>query len=171
MGYTTYFAGRFNLNKQLDDETFNLIDGLAKTRRMKRDINKLEEMGFSKVETFGEEGEYFIKNDDEFGQSYDESIIDYNSPPKTQPGLWLQWIPTEDKMGLEWDGNEKFYDSVEWIEYLINKILEPRGYILNGIVNAQGEDMKDKYHINIINNKVYNKSGLSKEIPIPLRLY
>jgi len=75
--------------------------------------------------------------------------------------LWLQWIPTEDKMGLEWDQGEKFYEAETWIEYLINKILEPNGYIVNGTVNAQGEDPGDKYNITVINNKVITSGGLS----------
>ncbi len=165
MGYTTIFTGRFNLNKELDDNTFKLIKGLAETRRMKRDINKLKEMGF--VEDYGVEGEYFIKEDNDFGQSQDDSIINFNCPPITQPGLWLQWIPTEDKMGLEWDKNEKFYNADEWIEYLINRILEPRGYIINGIVNAQGEDRSDKYNITVVNNKVIINKGFSKLVSKP----
>lgn len=154
MGYTTYFDGRFNLNKAMDDDTYNLIKNLARTRRMKRDVNKLEKLGCGKVEDFGEEGEFFVKNDGCFGQSKDESIIDYNTPPITQPGLWLQWIPTEDRLGLKWDEGEKFYNSVEWIVYLIEKILEPKGYIVNGRVEAQGEDPDDKYCITVTDNVV-----------------
>ncbi len=36
MGYTTDFTGAFKLNKPLDDETYNLLVGLATTRRIKR---------------------------------------------------------------------------------------------------------------------------------------
>lgn len=165
MGYTTVFAGKFNLNKELDDETFNLLKGLAESRRMKRDINKLKEMGF--IGDYGIEGEFFTQGKGFLGQDNDESVIDYNRPPITQPGLWLQWTPTEDKMGLEWDQGEKFYEAENWIKYLINKILEPRGYIVNGVVNAQGEDNNDKYNITVINNKVIVNKGFSILAPIP----
>ena len=167
MGYTTEFAGRFDLNREIDNDTFNLLKGLATTRRMKRDNNMLEELGFGNAEDFGIEGEFFYNNDGDFGQSQDDSIINYNSPSKNQPSLWLQWIPTEDRKGLEWDGGEKFYSSVNWIEYLINRILEPRGYIVNGTVNAQGEDSDDQYHIRVVNNVVEKIQGFSLDVDIP----
>ena len=31
MGYTTDFEGKFNFDRELDDDTFNLLNGLAKT--------------------------------------------------------------------------------------------------------------------------------------------
>jgi hypothetical protein len=165
MGYTTVFTGRFNLNKKLDEETFNFLNKLANTRRVKRDVNKLKKMGYNG--NYGIEGEFFVEGTGFMGQDDDESVIDGNRPPITQPGLWLQWIPTEDKMGLEWDQGEKFYEAETWIEYLINKILEPNGYIVNGIVNAQGEDSGDKYNITVINNKVLTNGGFSKSASKP----
>ena len=143
MGYTTEFEGKFNLNKKLDDDTFKLLNGLATTRRMKRN-----------VEGFGNEGEFFIDGLGFCGQDNDITVIDVNKPPTTQPSLWLQWIPTEDKMSIEWDGNEKFYHSLEWIKYLIDTILKPRGYILNGTVYCQGEEENDTWNITIDENEV-----------------
>jgi len=145
MGYTTDFDGCFKIDRPLDDETFNLINGLANTRRMKRDLDT----------KYGEEGEFYYKPDsNDFGQENDDNIIDYNMPPKTQPGLWLQWIVLDDHQTIEWDGGEKFYDYIEWIEYLINKILGPRGYKINGEVYWQGEDPNDRGKIEITDNLV-----------------
>ena len=28
----------------------------------------------------------------------------------TYPGIWCQWVPTDDGKGIEWDGGEKFYN-------------------------------------------------------------
>jgi len=144
MGYTTDFNGRFYLDKPLDDDTFNLLRGLAKTRRMKRN-----------VKDYGIEGEFYFNPDDfeNSGQTEDKTIINYNSPPSTQPSLWLQWIPTEDKQHIEWDGGEKFYNYVEWLEYIIEKILKPRGYVLNGKVEWEGED-GDNGVILVVDNKI-----------------
>ena len=141
MGYSTDFEGTLKLNKQLtlDDKTF--LDKLANTRRMARNVD----------EKYGVEGEFYVDGTDDFGVG-DDSVIDYNRPPKTQPELWLQWIPTEDGWGLEWDGNEKFYNYVEWLEYLIEKILEPRGYILNGEVEWYGEEREDAGKIIVKDN-------------------
>ena len=146
MGYTTDFDGHFTIDKPLDDETFNLINGLANTRRMGRKGLDPE---------YGEEGElYYNPDSDDCGQEHDENIINYNVPPRTQPSLWLQWIVGEDKQTIEWDGCEKFYKYIEWIKYLIDKILEPRGYKVSGVVHWAGEGSGDKGKIEIKDNKV-----------------
>lgn len=139
MGYNTDFRGKFELNKKLDDYTFDFLKDLNTTRRTKRNIGP----------EFGIEGEFYFKDDD-------VGIIDNNKPPSTQPGLWCQWTPVheEDKDVIEWDGGEKFYDYIEWIEYIISKILEPKGYILNGNVCFNGEEANDYGVINIVNNNV-----------------
>lgn len=135
MGYTTEFRGVFNLNKELDEETNTFLKKLAATRRMARNI-----------EGYGVEGEFYVDGGNAGGFMDDHSpdVIDYNVPPKTQPGLWCQWVPTEDKMGIEWDEGEKFYNYVEWLEYIIANVLIPKGYVLNGDVEYRGEEWDDR---------------------------
>ena len=152
MGYSTEFEGRIDLNKELTDELFNFLMKFAETRRMKRDPKKLKEMGFEG--DYGIEGELFVDGGGFAGQDHDDSIIDYNNPPKTQPGLWCQWIPTDDRKGLEWDGGEKFYCADEWMDYLIRRILAPAGFVANGLIQAQGEFEDDVWELAVSNNKV-----------------
>ena len=152
MGYSTDFEGKFKLNKALDDDTYNFLVALSETRRMKRDSEKLKSMGFTG--DYGIDGEFFVYGGGACGQEYDESIIEYNKPPRTQPGLWCQWTPTEDRMYIEWDGGEKFYCYTQWLEYIIDNILEPQGYCLNGEVHFQGEDIFDSGYINVEENTV-----------------
>jgi hypothetical protein len=147
MGYTTDFKGSFKLNKRLKFEDHEFLNKFAETRRMKRRLPA----------KYGVEGEFYVEGTGEFGQDSDKSVLDYNEPPCTQPGLWCQWVPTKDGKGIEWDGNEKFYNYVEWITYLIDKILKPRGYVLNGEVYWQGEDSGDVGCIVIRKNKVATK--------------
>lgn len=144
MGYTTDFESWFDLNKKLDDKLYDFLIKFNQTRRMKRKMNDI----------YGKEGEFYIEGKGDFGQDDEPNVIDDNKPPSTQPGLWCQWIPTENKKGIEWDGGEKFYEYVEWIIYIIDKILKPNGYILNGEVKWQGEEMDDRGKIIIKNNKV-----------------
>jgi hypothetical protein len=63
MGYTTEFSGSFQIDKKLDEDTFELINGLAQTRRMKR-------KGLDPK--YGDEGEFFFDPTDfhNYGQSY-----------------------------------------------------------------------------------------------------
>ena len=65
----------------------------------------------------GDEAAYFVGGKGDFGQDHDNSIVDYNEPPTGQPGLWCQWIIEDNE--IIWDGGEKFYNYIEWIEYLI----------------------------------------------------
>lgn len=149
MGYTTEFKGQFSLNTKLDDVTFNFLKKLNETRRMARKIDA----------KYGIDGEFFVDGDgDGFkGQNGDSTIVDTNKHPRTQPGLWCKWTPTDDRMHIEWDGAEKFYNYIEWIEYLISKVLAPRGYVVNGNVKWRGEDFDDSGVIEINDNIVMGK--------------
>jgi hypothetical protein len=144
MGYTTDFSGRFELNKKLDDKTFEFLKKFAETRRMKRKLPS----------EYGIDGEFYVDGGGFGGQDRDDNIVDYNQPPRTQPGLWCQWVPSEDGMGIEWDGGEKFYEYVNWIKYIIKNFLAPKGYTLNGEVHWEGEDSDDFGVIKIKNNVV-----------------
>ena len=74
-------------------------------------------------------------------------------------GAWCQWIPTEDGKFLEWDGNEKFYNYIEWLQYIIGKILIPKGFVINGEVTWSGEEDDDLGKIIVKNNKIKIQKG------------
>lgn len=153
MGYHTDFDGEFNFNTPLDEETATLINKLAHTRRMKRDTDKLKELGYTG--DYGVEGEFFCDGTlNTEGDLTRDSITHHNDPPADQPSLWLQWVVSEDRTILAWDGNEKFYCYIEWLHYLINKILAPRNYQLDGAVRFRGEDFDDIGTIMITGNVV-----------------
>jgi hypothetical protein len=157
MGYTTEFEGSFQLDRELDDDTYNLLTGLATTRRMKRSEYTLREAYPDK--DFGIEGEFYCEDTANFGQDDRLGVSNYNEPPCTQPSLWLQWTPSSDRKEIGWDGNEKFYGYVEWLKYIINKILKPRGYKLNGEVEWYGEERTDIGIIQVNDNVVTIKEG------------
>ena len=155
MGYTTDFYGTLELNRQLTVDEKNYLNKFSDTRRMARNVD----------EKYGVEGEFYIDGSGFLGQDRDDDIIDYNRPPKTQPGLWCQWVPTWDGRGIEWDGGEKFYNYVEWLEYLIDKVFpwilkegdEP--LVLNGEIEWYGEDREDVGKIVVKDNKVITQEG------------
>lgn len=102
----------------------------------------------------GMEGAYFLGDESYYGQTKDNSILDYNTEPRGVPGLWCKWVPTEDGLGIEWNGHEKFYDYVKWLEYLIEHFLKPWGYVVSGIVTFQGEEPDDHGSIEVVDNVV-----------------
>lgn len=151
MGYHTEFRGEIAIEPPLSPEEIEFLNKFANTRRMDR-----------------AQGPYHVEGTGFMGQGRDPDIINFNSPPPGQPGLWCHWTSNHDGTALEWDGGEKFYDSAEWMKYLINHFLKPdaiahsetrlqflRGHTLNGTIEAQGEDSDDHWYLIVENNKVY----------------
>jgi hypothetical protein len=163
MGYTTDFDGKFNLDKPLSPEHRAYLEKFARTRRMQRNAEKAAQLPDPLREAaglpIGEQGAFFVGATDFMGQDTTSDVTDGNQSPTGQPGLWCQWTPTEDGTAIEWDGGEKFYDYVEWIQYLIIHFLAPWGYVLNGTVNWEGESRGDLGRIVITNNAVATKTG------------
>lgn len=60
-----------------------------------------------------------------------------------RPQGYCQWNLTRDLKGLTWDGAEKFYDYIEWLEWIIKRILKPAKIEINGAVEYQGEFVGD----------------------------
>lgn len=156
MGYTTYFDGQLAIDPPLSPKEVEYINKFADTRRMNR-----------------ENGPYFVGGEGFKGQDAEADVIDHNSPPPEQPGLWCQWIVSEDGTTLEWDGGEKFYCATEWMEYIINHFLgqDPiakksnkhfdflEGHTLNGEITATGEESDDNWKIVVEDNKVTEIQG------------
>lgn len=160
MGYSTDFIGGFKLDKAANAEQINYINTFSSTRRMTRNPDELfklynGEFGFKGK--YGIEGEYFAREDGDFGQTKDSSIISYNSHPSTQPGLWCQWILSEDGTELIWDDNEKLYNYVNWLKYLIDNFFTVWDIKLSGEIKYQGEDMEDRGLISVVDNLVTSK--------------
>lgn len=169
MGYTTDFGGKFNLDKPLTNEHKAYLEKFASTRRMKRNESLTEKredaVRIAAGLPVGTDGAYFVGEGGDFGQGAGvggddiPDLVDYNYPPAGQPSLWCQWVPNDGGTAIIWDGGEKFYSYVEWIEYLIENFLKPWGYVLNGEVEWIGEDPNDRGLIVIDSNVVKTKIG------------
>ena len=165
MGYTTDFFGKFEFNKPLEPWVIEYVNKFSSTRRMKRDNDKIKELFPNWKDLcfngeLGVEGEYFIGGLGMMGQDWDDSVVNGNTPSFMQPGLWCQWIVTDDGKYLEWDGGEKFYNYWEWLDYLVCEFFHPLGYILNGSVEWQGEDYDDFGTIVVTDNVVTVEEGV-----------
>lgn len=129
------------------------------------------------IEIYGEQGQYFAHPTGEDNTG----VIDYNQPPgqitladyhkeldankkliaegKCQPSLWCNWTLTADSKHLHWNGQEKFYYFIEWLQYLITNFFQPWGIKLNGQIKWSGEDHTDVGIITVKNNIVTTKKG------------
>ena len=157
MGYTTDFSGRVEIEPPLNAAEIDFLTDLASTRRMRRT-----------------KGPLYVKGAGDFGQGDDDDILDHNRPDSDQPGLWCQWAPEDDGAGLEWDGGEKFYNSAEWMKYIVQNLLAPEArayvdahlseddrlaqftcnHVVNGEILAQGEDPDDRWALIVTDNRV-----------------
>ena len=165
MGYSTWFDGSLKFNKPVEDWLVEYIDKLSKTRRMKRNNEKIKEMfpDWKKncfAGNLGEDGEYFIGGLGLYGQDNDDSVVDQNRPASTQPGLWCQWVIGGNNDELVWDEGEKFYNYIDWLYYLIENFFDPLGYELTGDITWEGEDSDDCGTIHVVNNIVEIKNGI-----------
>lgn len=143
MGYTTQFRGEFKLNKPADANVQYILRGLHDTRRIKRALPT----------AYGYEGEFYF-GDSDFG------VLDFNSPPATQPSLYCQWKLMSDNLTIAWDGGEKFYEYIDWLKYIVHGVLKPHGYILNGEVRYRGEEFDDFGTIQVIDNMIIWNEGI-----------
>lgn len=73
--------------------------------------------------------------------------------PKMPERAYCQWQMVETRDALEWDCGEKFYDYIQWAEYL-QKLLADRGYKMTGEVDWQGEDTEDRGTIVAVDGKI-----------------
>jgi len=172
MGYTTDFSGQFSVDPPLDQSQIDYLTQFATTRHMAR-YEALTEFlpdpaRLSVGLPVGFEGSYYVG-----AEENDGSVIDYNHAPGEernrfsntnpiipanhlgQPGLWCQWVPTDDGAFIEWDGGEKFYDSTEWIRYIVDHFLSPWGRTLSGAVDWQGEDSDDRGTIYAVDGVIH----------------
>jgi hypothetical protein len=153
MGYTTEFFGEIAVDPPLNEAEITYLRRFAGTRRMGRS-----------------RGPYFVDSSGFHGQGDDPDIRDHNAPPIGQPGLWCQWVPNDAGTALAWDGGEKFYEADRWMAYLIEHFLKPGAdaftcgdsqfeaftfdHLLEGEIEAQGEEPDDRWILRITRNRV-----------------
>ena len=151
----TKFTGSFSLNRKLTMSLFSFLKSFTSIRVARQNLdNKI----------YGYQGEFDVINAGEFWGTI-------GSKPLTQPNQFCAWRPTKDGYGIEWDGMESFTDYSEWLSYIINKILIPNHYILNGEVTWEGEEKGDIGKIIVKDNVINIRSQeASYELPIDMSM-
>jgi hypothetical protein len=162
MGYSTDFIGHVTVTPPLNQHEIAYLRKFAETRRMAR-----------------ANGPYFVDGTGYFGQGHDADIEDFGRSPDGQPGLWCQWVATDDGTGIEWNGIEKFRHADAWMAYLIATFLKPGAAVqkelaapvpgrvysddlrhftfdhqVSGVIEAQGEDPEDRWDLVVQANAV-----------------
>jgi hypothetical protein len=158
MGFTTEFEGRFELDAPLTDEQKKFLAQFAATRRVRRSERETRERPDPVREALqldvGPEGGYFVGEGGVAGQNSGPGVVDSNQPPTGQPGLWCQWVPTEDGTAIVWDGNEKFYHWEKWLAYIIEHFLGVWGKRLNGEMKWECAEFDERGLIRVNDNEI-----------------
>ncbi|ACU70079.1 hypothetical protein Caci_1153 [Catenulispora acidiphila DSM 44928] len=161
MGYTTEFTGAVTVEPPLNTHEISYLRRFVGTRRMDREL-----------------GPYYCGTG-HMGQDEEPDIRDYDKAGFGQPGLWCKWEPTDDGSRIRWNQAEKFYNSEEWMAYLIRTFLMPGAalaaelasrveghyyapefahftfdHVVNGAIDADGEEVDDLWQLVVTDNEV-----------------
>ena len=160
MGYTTEFTGSLTITPPLN---INEVVFLRKFNATRHCTHKVTPYAM-----------------DATGGCTGRSCID--SGPGV-PGFWNKWKSSDDGTELLWDGREKFYSYVEWLDWLITHFFKPdpechgaeipiingmgmssapsvfpaSGHLLNGIIEWEGEESSDVGRIVVCDNVIFTQ--------------
>lgn len=155
MGYHTEFEGEIRVDPPLNADEQSFLEDFIETRHMNRVKGPLHiSTGYNSFS--------------------DLDVIDGNNPDSTKPGLWCKWETADNGHVIRWSGAEKFYDSEEWMQYLIDNLFSKSGkkyvtlhhsgdarlnnftfnHVFNGMIEAQGEEPTDKWILVVKDNVV-----------------
>jgi hypothetical protein len=161
MGYSTEFEGSFTVEPPLSAAEVDYLKKYAATRHCEH-----------------QPGPYAADGD--FGCPGHGSC---GGAGYSLPSLWCDWEPNGDGTEIAWNGTEKFHDADVWIKWIIDHLLGPEAsanlgpaegrapelrrftcdHVLNGTVNAQGDDPDDRWQIVIADNVVMRREALMVE--------
>lgn len=106
------------------------------------------------------------------------------------PEIWCKWEPDGDGAAISWNGMEKFYCADLWVAWLIRHLLGPEAaghlghaerrapelrlfacdHVLNGAVDAQGQDPADRWQLIVRDNEVTRRDAkpleFEDEVPV-----
>ena len=157
MGYTTDFVGHIDIEPALNEDEIDYLTAFSTSRRFRRPG-----------------GPYDVPGNPRAEDCRDFDHDSYNSSAQGQPGLWCQWVPCWEGCCLSFDGNEKFYEPVPWLRYLIAHFLKPGArasrsgldwfrnftfdHQLDGMVVACRRDTKELTAITVYANRVTTRT-------------
>ena len=99
-----------------------------------------------------------IKENNELEAINDKDWRDDHSRPDSY-SFYCQWCSNDEGTQLIWNGREKFYGYIEWLEWLITNFFKPKHILLNGEVLWNGEEPMDLGKIIVKDSLIEVKKG------------
>lgn len=153
MGYTTDFIGHIDISPSLNEAELAYLNAFRLSRRFDRPG-----------------GPYEVPPNPYAEERTGVDVDAYNRIAPGQPQLWCQWEACWQGCCLAFDGHEKFYQPVRWMEYLIEHFLKPGAeasnsglsvfdefsfdHRLDGLVVGCRRDNKELFGIRVADNVV-----------------
>ena len=157
MSYATRFYGGFALDRPLTRDQHRLLQIFLDSAHVQFDPAKIDyhkpkiaeyvDLLYKLDVGLGKDLTYFVA-----GRNPDPDIVKLWLPPKDVPGMWCEWKIGSSRRTVVWNGEEYFYDYVDWLGFLIQRFFKRWGYTLSGFVEWEGEDMSDKGWIEVQDN-------------------
>lgn len=113
MGFTTDFIGHVDVAPSLNQAEQAYLTAFSESRRYERPGGPYEVPGNPQA-------------DWQVMDTLPANVI--NKVAANQPGYYCRWVPCWDGCCLSYNGDEKFYDSTRWLNYLIEHFLRPGAY-------------------------------------------
>ena len=153
MGYTTDFVGHIDIAPHLNAGEIGYLQAFRYARHFDRGGSP-----------------YDVPGNPLAPDSEDVPMERYNSVEHGMPQLYCQWAPCGSGCCLAFDGNEKFYEPVDWLRYQINHLLKPGAkasktghpqlsdftfdHRLDGMIVGCRRDNRELFAITVTNNRV-----------------
>ena len=186
MGYNTEFIGALTLDKPIDDDLKAYINNFGNTRHCVRDMSDLKDKFRQRGHAVSEFLPPFMSHKTSFigvekffaatSVCADSTVFGDKNPDKIQiddmntyndivgdcPSLWCD-IRIDEESGTLIFLSGKFYEYVNWLDWLIKNVIAPSGYKLNGRIVWRGESTEDIGQIIVTNNHIETNDLYSEE--------
>lgn len=153
MGYTTDFVGHIDITPHLNEGETAYLEAFRHARHFDRGGSPYDVPGNPLAP-------------DHVGVPTEQ----YNALGVGKPQLYCQWAVCGSGCCLAFDGNEKFYQPVEWLRYLINQFLKPGAtgskaghpqlaeftfdHHLSGMIVGCRRDTRELFAVTVTDNRV-----------------
>lgn len=75
------------------------------------------------------------------------------------PSIHCDFEVNSDATGLVWNGSEKTYEAIDWIQLICDDFLDEFGVLANGSLVANGESRGDVWRLDVKDNVVTRVEG------------
>lgn len=148
MSYETKIQGQFALYHPLEPNQTLYLQTFSNTRRMKRKAsiarNMPDPIRINAKISLGKDAQFFTGGIGLHGQDKDPSIINFNQPPASQPGLWCPWTIFSDNQTIIPIHTKTPYEFNSWLHFIIENFVKRWNNTLNGSIIWQGEKIEDR---------------------------